>query len=71
MRSARRGSSALQIWRWPLALAATSSAGLVAALVADGVWDFFSWVTLGAPVAITGVAWWRAIRKVPATQANG
>lgn len=44
------------IWRAPLALALLSLFGLVAALLADGVWDLLSWSALGVPVAVC--AWY-------------
>ncbi len=49
------------MWRWPIALAALSLVGLVSALVADGVWDALSWLTLGLPVVVC--AWYAARRK--------
>jgi hypothetical protein len=35
----------------PLALAALSAAGLVSALLGEGVWDLLSWLALALPVA--------------------
>ena len=41
-----------QIFLWPAVIAAVSVIGLVAALVADGVWDAVSWVALAIPNAL-------------------
>jgi hypothetical protein len=35
----------------PFALAALSAAGLVSALLGEGVWDLLSWLALALPVA--------------------
>ncbi len=43
------------IYRLPALIAAASLLGLLSALVADGIWDALSWVTLGSAAA-TG-AW--------------
>jgi len=52
--------SALQLWRWPLALGLLSASGLVSALVSDGWGDAWSWLALGVPV---GVMAWHARRR--------
>ena len=36
----------------PLIIAVISSAGLLFALIGDGLWDYLSWLALGFPVAI-------------------
>jgi len=36
----------------PLVIAVISSAGLLFALIGDGLWDYLSWLALGFPVAI-------------------
>jgi hypothetical protein len=36
----------------PLIIAVVSSAGLLFALIGDGLWDYLSWLALGFPVAI-------------------
>ncbi|RAI46000.1 hypothetical protein [Rhodoplanes roseus] len=59
-RAARRDSVA-RIWAWPIALAGLSTAGLLAALIGDGLLDLVSWLTLGVPVAVT--AWFVARRQ--------
>ena len=43
--------SAWSIYRSPAGIAAAVSGGLISALVADGVWDWLSWLLLGAAVA--------------------
>ena len=53
----------VQIWGVPLLLAVLTAIGLVAALLADGVWDLVSAVTLGAPVAVGA---WYSLRRAPA-----
>jgi hypothetical protein len=40
------------IWRAPIALALVTVLGLVAALVADGLADALSWLSLAIPVAV-------------------
>jgi hypothetical protein len=49
-----------RLWFWPVTLAALSSAGLVAGLVADGWGDVSAWVGLGMP-AVVAVAVMRRI----------
>ncbi len=58
-----KGADGVRIWPIPIALAILSCVGLVAALVADGVWDAVSWIGLGTPVAV--VLWfaWPARRR--------
>lgn len=41
----------------PLIIAVISSAGLLFALIGDGLWDYLSWLALGFPVAI-GLWFW-------------
>ena len=40
----------LRLWGWPIALALLTSAGLISALLGDGLWDQMSAVALGIPV---------------------
>jgi hypothetical protein len=42
-----------QIFGVPAVLGILTTVGLVAALVGDGVFDGLSWLTLGAPIAIS------------------
>jgi hypothetical protein len=55
MRTKRTNLNLGQIYAAPLALAVLTAIGLVAALLADGVWDGVSWIALAAPVAM--VVW--------------
>ena len=41
-----------QIWGPPITLGVASAIGLIAALLADGLWDAVSWIALAAPVAV-------------------
>ena len=43
------------VFRVPLILGIASAVGLISALLADGVWDAVSWVTLAMP--LLAVAW--------------
>jgi hypothetical protein len=38
-----------QMWGWPIAIAASTPAGLIAGLVGDGAWDLLAAVALGIP----------------------
>ncbi len=44
--------SSWQIFRIPLLLAVLTIFGLVAALLAEGVWQVLSWIALTVPVAL-------------------
>lgn len=53
------------IWTWPIVLAVVTAVGLLSALLADGIWDVLSWVTLAIPVGVClayGLPWRRADR---------
>ena len=41
-----------QIFAWPAVIAILSTAGLLSALLGDGIWDGLSWVVLTVPVAL-------------------
>src|SRR5690606_31737951 len=41
-------------WSGPLAFGFLSAAGLVAGLLADGIWDWISWIGLGSGCAACG-----------------
>jgi hypothetical protein len=41
------------VWRIPAVLGLVSIAGLIAALLGDGLWDAFSWLALSAPLVVT------------------
>lgn len=54
-RAARRQARRHGLWRvfrWPLLIGLASAAGLVSALVGDGVWDAVSWATLSLPLVV-------------------
>ncbi|HKX30400.1 MAG TPA: hypothetical protein VJ302_22100 [Blastocatellia bacterium] len=48
-----------QIWGAPIMLGALSAVGLMAALLADGLWDAVSWAALAAPVLVCLRCIWR------------
>ncbi len=50
---AAKNSVFMHVFGKPILLALISMAGLVTALVGDGVWDVVSWITLGFIVAVT------------------
>jgi hypothetical protein len=52
--------SLYSILRWPLLVAVASGFGLVAALVADGMWDALAALSLFVPAALTVWFWLRA-----------
>jgi hypothetical protein len=45
----------------PFVIAVVSSAGLLSALLGDGLWDAVSWLTLAAPIAVA--AWFGWLRR--------
>jgi hypothetical protein len=49
------------VYGGPLALGVLSVAGLLTALLSEGAGRYFSWIAVGAPVALT--AWFFARRK--------
>lgn len=51
-----------QMWGWPIALGVLSGTGLVSALLADGGYDWWSWLGLGLPLVVAGWCWWRPRR---------
>jgi hypothetical protein len=48
----------LRLWTVPALIALSSLAGLLAGLLADGVWDVVSWLSLGLPVAVIARHLW-------------
>jgi len=44
-------------WALPALLAVTSSTALVLALVAEGIWDWLSWVLLALPILLVTRFW--------------
>ncbi len=51
-----RSRGFLRMWGGPLLFAALSAIGLVAGLLADGLWDWVSWIGLGSVCA--ACAWY-------------
>ena len=45
-------------YRVPAIIAVISGAGLIFALVGDGLWDVMSWLAVGLPLAIAAWVWW-------------
>lgn len=37
----------VKLWAWPMVVGTVTGGGLVAALLGDGAWDYWSWLTLG------------------------
>jgi hypothetical protein len=60
-RKSRSSGNWCTVYGGPLLLGVLSIAGLLAALLSEGAGRYFSWLALGAPVAIT--AWFFARRK--------
>jgi hypothetical protein len=54
--------SFMRMWGAPIAFAVATAAGLLSALLGDGVWDWLSMAALGAPVA---AAAWYGLRRKP------
>ena len=42
----------------PLLLAIATVIGLISALLADGIWDALSWITLALPMVVAAWAIW-------------
>jgi hypothetical protein len=64
MTAARKSRSSGNWWTvygGPLLLGALSAAGLLTALLSEGAGRYFSWLAVGAPIAIT--AWFFSRRK--------
>jgi hypothetical protein len=60
-RKSRSSGNWRTVYGGPLLLGVLSIAGLLAALLSEGAGRYFSWLALGAPVALT--AWFFARRK--------
>jgi hypothetical protein len=43
-----------EIFGWPFVVGVLSVAGLLAALIGDGIWDAISWAALLPPIALCG-----------------
>jgi hypothetical protein len=48
----RSGSRFVAIYRAPVLIALITIAGLLAALLGDGIWDAVSWLALSVPIAV-------------------
>jgi len=60
-RKSRSSSNWRAVYGGPLVLGVLSVAGLLTALLSEGAGRYFSWIAVGAPVAVT--AWFFARRK--------
>jgi hypothetical protein len=47
----------------PAVIAVVSGAGLLSALLGDGLWDAVSWLTLAVPIAVAGWFGWLRRRR--------
>jgi uncharacterized membrane protein YjjP (DUF1212 family) len=56
-----RSNGAWRIFRWPLLIAVITVAGLISALVGDGIYDAASWLMLGGVILLIAVR--LAVRK--------
>ena len=61
VRKSRSGGNWRGVYGGPLLLGVLSVAGLLTALLSEGAGRYFSWIGVGAPVALT--AWFFARRK--------
>lgn len=48
-----------EIFTIPAVLALLGGAGLIFALVGDGIWDGLSWLALSVPIVIFAICLWR------------
>ncbi|HEY8361216.1 MAG TPA: hypothetical protein VIL30_27495 [Ramlibacter sp.] len=58
----------LRLWAWPIVLGVLSGTGLVTALVSDAWGDWWSWLSLGIPVAAMA---WLGLRRAPDSPSPG
>ncbi|WFU13938.1 hypothetical protein [Bradyrhizobium sp. CB3481] len=63
VRKSRSSGSWRTVYGGPLLIGVLSTAGLLSALLYEGPGRYFSWLALGAPVALT--AWFYFRRKEP------
>jgi hypothetical protein len=61
VRKSRSSGNWRTVYGGPLLLGVLSVAGLLTALLSEGAGRYFSWIGVGAPVALT--AWFFARRK--------
>jgi peptidoglycan/LPS O-acetylase OafA/YrhL len=62
----RRGK--MMVWRWPVLIGVLSLAGLLLALMGDGIWDWMSALLLAVPAALCilySFDWRGQARKTP------
>ncbi len=62
-RKSRAGGNWWTVYGGPLLIGVLSTAGLLSALLYEGPGRHFSWLALGAPIALT--AWFYARRTKP------
>jgi len=60
-RKSQSGGNGWRVYGGPLLLGLLSVAGLLTALMSEGVGRYFSWLAVGAPVLVT--AWFYVRRK--------
>ena len=60
-RKSRSSGNWWTVYGGPLLLGVLSAAGLLTALLSEGAGRYFSWLAVGAPIAIT--AWFFSRRK--------
>ncbi len=58
LRSTDSTMSLRRVFGVPLLLAVATVIGLVSALLADGIWDALSWITLALPMVVAAWAIW-------------
>jgi hypothetical protein len=63
IRKSRSSGTWWTVYGGPLLIGVLSTAGLLSALLYEGPGRYFSWLALGAPVALT--AWFYVRRKEP------
>ena len=61
VRKSRSNGNWWTVYGGPLLIGVLSSAGLLSALLYEGLGRYFSWIALGAPIALT--AWFYAWRR--------
>jgi hypothetical protein len=59
-RKSRSGGNGWRVYGSPLLLGVLSVAGLLTALMSEGVGRYFSWIAVGAPVLVTA---WFYVRR--------
>jgi len=62
-RKSRASGNWADVYGGPLVIGVLSLAGLLVALLFEGMGRYFSWIALGTPIAVT--AWFFIRRKTP------